>query len=226
MAAASAADKRRMLADLATNRRRGDRGSFLGRAAAALAVGVAVLLVILWFAGWFSAPPALREIRALVDEQIAVLDQVARNEVPMTEASFTPVLERMREVPREHREQVRGEIERLFEARETAEINSYFALAPQQRRAELDHRIRAEQERRQAREASRERENAAGRGPQPTAAQSQQSQTPRRSSTEEERNLRRKASIDRTTPEQRARRAEYRRVMQERREQLAASAGR
>ncbi|MFM8538364.1 MAG: hypothetical protein ACKOES_09895, partial [Planctomycetaceae bacterium] len=38
--------------------------------------------------------------------------------------------------------------------------------------------------------------------------------------TEEDRNQRYKASIDRTTPEQRAMRTEYRRVMQERRAKL------
>jgi hypothetical protein len=242
MATASAADKRRLLADLATSRR-GGRGAFLGRVAGALGVGVAVLFVILWLAGWFSGPRSVREVRGLVDEQIAILERVARNETPMMEASFAPVFERMRDMPREYREQVRGDLGRLFAAREAAEINSFFTLPPAERQAELDRRIRAEQARRQSREAGRG-PGSGGRGPgdsgdrwggraeggpgggNPQAGGGTPPGPRRGGGTEEDRNLRRKASIDRTTPEQRARRAEYRRVLQERREQLAASGGR
>jgi hypothetical protein len=251
MAAASAADKRRLLAELANSRGRGSLlqgagGSFQGRAIAAV-LGAVVILALIWFTGWFSAPRPVRDMRALIDEQVALLGRVARNEAPLSEVSFTPVFEQMREVPTAYRDQVRGDLGRLFAAREAAEINSFFALPPAERQAELDRRIRAEEQRRQAREASRSAgsggnssggnaSNAtassgsgAGAGGGGRGSSTQAGGTPsgpRRGGTEEERNLRRKASIDRSTPEQRARRAEYRRVMQERREQLAASGGR
>jgi len=246
MAAASAADKRRLLAELANSRGRGSLlqgagGSFRGRAIAAV-LGAAIILALIWFTGWFSAPRPVRDMRALVDGQVALLGRVARNEAPMSEVSFAPVFEQMREVPAAYREQVRGDLGRLFAAREAAEINSFFALPPAERQAELDRRIRAEEQRRQAREASRSAGSGGnasdatgsigagagggggGRGSSTQAGGPPSG--PRRGGTEEERNLRRKASIDRSTPEQRARRAEYRRVMQERREQLAASGGR
>jgi len=256
MAAASAADKRRLLAELADSRGQGGplqgaSGSFRGRAIAAV-LGAAVILALIWFTGWFSAPRPVRDMRTLVDEQVALLGRVARNEAPLSEVSFAPVFEQMREVPAAYRDQVRGDLGRLFAAREAAEINSFFALPPAERQAELDRRIRAEEQRRQAREASRSAGSGgnssggnssggnasggnassgsgAGGGGGARGGTTQAGGPPsgsRRGGTEEERNLRRKASIDRSTPEQRARRAEYRRVMQERREQLAASGGR
>lgn len=247
MAAASAADKRRLLAKLANGRGRGSRlqsagGSFRGRAIAAV-LAAAVILALIWFTGWFSAPRPVRDMRALVDEQVALLGRVARNDAPLSEVSFAPVFERMREVPAAYRDQVRGDLGRLFAAREAAEINSFFALPPAERQAELDRRIRAEEQRRQAREASRTAgaggnasggnasdatgsNGAGGSGRGGTTQAGGPPSGPRRGGTEEERNRRRKASIDRSTPEQRARRAEYRRVMQERREQLAATGGR
>jgi hypothetical protein len=255
MAAASAADKRLLLSELAGSRRRGNShpsgGSFRGRALAA-GFGAVLILFLIWLAGSFSAPRPVRDVRALVDEQVAHLGRVSRNEAPLSEVSFAPVFERMRDVPAAYREQVRGDLGRLFAAREAAEINSFFALPPAERQAELDRRIRASEQRRQAREASRNagtggREAgatasndtssngtssngpAAGGGARGGTAQTgggSPSRPRRGSSTEEERNMRRKASIDRSTPEQRARRAEYRRVMQERREQLAGAGGR
>jgi hypothetical protein len=246
MAAASAADKRRHLAELANSRGggsllQGAGSSFRGRAIAAV-LGAAIILALIWFTGWFSAPRPVRDMRALVDEQVALLGRVARNEAPLSEVSFAPVFEQMRDVPAAYRDQVRGDLGRLFAAREAAEINSFFALPPAERQAELDRRIRAEQARRQSREANRG-PGAGERGPGGSAdrgsgraegsprrsngqAGGGSPSGPRRASTEEDRNLRRKASLDRSTPEQRARRAEYRRVMQERREQLAAAGGR
>lgn len=241
MAAASAADKRRMLAELANSRRHGDRGSFVGRGAAAAAVGVTVLLAILWYAGWFTTPRAVREARAIINEQIAVLERAARNEIPMseaavmTEASLKPVYERMRDMPQAHRDQVRRDVARVSSARHWAEINSFFALPPQQRQAELDRRIRAEEERRRAWQASRERADAANGGaagaaggsggPQAATAPSRgQSQGPRWTPPTDEQRLKwRKQWLDHSSPDQRARLAEYNRLRQERRKQLAAA---
>lgn len=244
--AVTMADKRRFLAELAA----GDgSGRFAGRARqATIAVVVGALLIVglLWLGGRFSAPAPVREIRSLIDQQMAVLDRVARNEIPLAEVSFAPIYERSRDLPREYRDQVRGQFERLFAARESAEVASFFRLPAAQRQAELDRRIKAEEQRRQqwmAARASRQRpdaerggtgagntRNAAGGGA-ATAGRAQASggtrggnpatvQTVRRGTSQDAWNQRSKAAIDRSTPEQRAQRTEYRRVMAERRDQL------
>jgi hypothetical protein len=127
-------------------------------------------------------------------------------------------------VPEAYREQARAEIGRLFEARETAEVESYFALPPDRRAAELERRIKAEEERRQAREAERSQRTAEsggrpggppgarGGGPPPGGR--------RRDGSEEGRNARSKQYLDKTSAESRARRTEYRRAKDQRRIQL------
>jgi hypothetical protein len=256
--AATMADKRRFLAELA-------EGDGHGRVAvrarqAAIAVVVAGLLAagLLWLSGWFSAPAPVRELRSLIDQQIAVLDRVARNEVPLSEVSFAPIYERSRDLPREYRDQFRGQFERLFVARESAEVASFFRLPAAQRQAELDRRIKAEEQRRQqwmAARASRQRSEAdrggrpaggaGGTRPAPgggaaAGAASGRGQpaggtrggtaatgpTARRGTSQDAWNQRSKAAIDRSTPEQRAQRTEYRRVMAERREQLGVASRR
>lgn len=227
MASASMADKRRVLAEMARDRSRGEgQRRWLAWALAALAVA-ALVLGMLWLMGFFSTPTAVRELRDLVDRQVEELGRAGRNEVAFAaaESGMESVMERMRDVPRDYREQTRADIGRLFEARERAEIDSYFALPPDDRKAEMDRRIKADEERRKAREADRAqraataakqttRAPAAGGPPQGSGGRS------RRDGSEEGRNARMKAGIDRTTPEQRARRTEYRRVMEERRTQL------
>jgi hypothetical protein len=229
MASASMADKRRALAEMARDRSRGEgERRWVVWALAALAAA-ALVLGILWLMGFFSAPAAVRELRDLVDRQVEELGRAGRNEIAFAaaESGMGSVMERMRDVPRDYREQTRADIGRLFEARESAEIDSYFALPPDDRKAEMDRRIRADEERRKARDAERaqraatagdqaNRGPAAGGPPQSAAAGGRS----RRDGSEEGRNARMKAGIDRTTPEQRARRTEYRRVMEERRTQL------
>jgi hypothetical protein len=256
--AATMADKRRFLAELAA----GDRsGGFTVRArqvAAVLVVAGLLLLFLLWLGGWFSAPTPVRELQSLVDQQVALLDRVARNEVPLSEVSFGPIFEKSRDMPREYREQMRGQFERLFSARESAEVASFFRMPAGERQAELDRRIKAEEQRRQqwaSAWASRQRPDGdrqrseggrteggsrsgggpSGSGPSgsstsgrgDTAGSTRGGSTAgsgqwsgRRSSSQDEWNQRSKARIDRSTPEQRAQRTEYRRVMQERRDQL------
>jgi hypothetical protein len=141
----------------------------------------------------------------------------------------------MREVPRELRGQVGPEMGRLFAARERAEVNSYFAMSPAARQAELDRRIKAEEARRKAREAERAQRGdqqsgqaRAGSGGRPSqfAGGGNGGQggpggpggpSGRSGRTEESRNDYRKRAIDRSTPEERARRTEYRRAMDARR---------
>ena len=156
----------------------------------------------------------------------------------------------MREMPEGYRDQVRSEMGRLFEARERAEIGSFFNMPADQRMAELDRRIQAEQAQREARrqewaqrQASGDQQrgprggDAGGRGGPPSGGQASGGTSGGRpgggdrgwgrgSSTEEQRNERSKQRLDNSSPQARAQRDEYRRLMRERREKLGLSGGR
>lgn len=248
------ADTRRTLAALAAERdREGRAGRILGRCLAALVVLALVVLPVLWLLGVFSTPPAVIEVRRLVDTQVEAYDRVSRGESPFDPAPVPrSVFEQVRAVPRAYREQVDRDLGRLWEARERAEMDSYFALTADQRRAELDRRIRADEERRrqwQAEREKRERERAAsggqiaagggqagsggggggggaaGGGGGGAPGGGRPNAAPWGGGTQEARNQRMKERLDRTSPEQRARQAEYRRALDARRAQLGLSAG-
>lgn len=234
--ATASADRRRALADL-VRERDGDRtpGGLLRRTAVGLFVAALLALLLMWLFGFFSVPREILEIRGLVDGQIGELRKVARNEVPLSydAAGFETVFDRVRDLSPDLRRQAGREVGRLFAAREQAEMDSYFNLPPERRQAELDRRIKAEDERRKSREAER----AKWESQRPAQAASQQpaggSGGPPggpggsppgggrgRSTTEDERNARSKSRIDRSSPDERARRTEYRRAIDERRAQL------
>ncbi len=242
-----------MLDALAAGREDGS-GGMVKKAAVGLTVAAALVLAILWLMGFFSSTPKeVLEIRAMVDQQIGELQRVARNEVPMSYdgSSFGPMFEKIRDMPERSREQVRAEMDRLFRARERAEMQSYFALPANERRAELDRRIRAEEARRKAWQEQRASRggnggNGQGRGgPQVAGGPGSGPQRggggapgagggggPRGGGpgngrgSEDGRNTRAKQRIDSSTAEQRAQSAEYRRVMDERRQQMGLSSGR
>ena len=229
--AATVSARRQALADLARSRRA--EGSS-GRAVKIVAVSVVVLGLagLAWLFLLGRTPAEILAVRASVDGQIAQLQQAARSGQPFNpdDASFGAVFETVRSVPNAYRDQARAEIGRLFEAREKAEVDSYFAVPPERRAAELDRRIRAEEERRQKWEAERERRLAerggqadgqARAGGQPAAAGA--APPPggrRRDGSEEGRNARSKQRIDTTSAETRARQTEYRRAIDQRRIQL------
>lgn len=238
---ATASTRRQALADIAQARRGDGSASKLVRRLAIAVVVVGLLaLVGLWLLGFFSVPKELRAVQALVDQHMAELQRVARNEAPFGSSgeSFGALFETMRQVPEAYRDQARNELGRLFEARETAEVNSFFGMRPEQRMAELDRRIQADEERRKAweqrRRGSEERRaertldqsgsqtgGSGGRGGPPQAGGRSWG-----SRTEESRNLRSKTRIDKTTAESRARRTEYRRLKDQRRIELGLSPGR
>lgn len=245
MATAAMSDKRRAVAALAAERDgHGTSGRLWKRAAAAVAILALLTITILWFLGFFSTPKPVAEIRQFVDQQVAQLERAGRGEVPFeTGSGFGAVMGKRREVPPEYREQVRQEMGRLFEARERAEMASYFALPPERRPAELDRRIKAEEDRRKAWEADRARRDqgqaaaAGGRGGPaaggpggPGISGGRFGGGPpgggRRGGTEESRNERSKRRLDHSTPEQRARQSEYRRAVEERRKELGLGPGR
>jgi len=236
--AATVSARRQALAELARSRRaEGSAGRVVKIAA------VSVVLVGLAGLAWLflrgRTPAEIVAVRASVDGQIAQLQAAARSGQPFdpADASFGAVFETVRSVPEAYRDQAREEIGRLFEAREVAEVESYFAMPPEQRAAELDRRIKSEEERRQKWEAERER-RAAERGSQGDGQQQggpgsqamaggQQPTTgatspgaSRRDRSEEGRNARSKQRIDKTSAENRARQTEYRRAKDQRRIQL------
>ena len=251
MATATIADRRQAVAALAAERRgQGGSGRFWKRALVALLALACLSLLVMWLLGFFSTPQAVAEMAQLVDQQIVEYDRVARGEVPFNSgAAFGTVMQKMRDVPREYREQQMG---RLWEARERAEMGSYFALPPDKRQAELDRRIKVDEDRRKAWQADRERRDPrrgdartastggdrggpgggtgagaggggggpGGGGGGPGGGGGGPPSSRRSSGTEQSRNERSKQRIDRSTPEQRAQQSEYRRALEERRTQL------
>jgi hypothetical protein len=206
-------------------------------------------LLWLWMSGFFATPKEVLEIRAMVDEQIVQLGRVARNEAPLTydTSVFRESVSRVRDMTPDVRAQVRSEMERLGRARDKAELQSYFALPPVERRDELDRRIKAEELRRQASQQRGSQKSSSGggsgRGAGPRdAPQAVSASTPagggpggrgpggggpaKRGGTEDERNTRRKQRLDTSSPEARAQGAEYRRAMAARRQQLGLGSGR
>ena len=244
---ASSADKRRAVAALAADRnQQGAKVRLLKRGGVALLLLFLIGTPILWAAGFFSGPKAVAEIKQLVDQQVAEYDRVVRGEVPFGNSSASAVFEKMRDMPRETREQIGPQMGRLWAARERAEMASYFALAPEKRQAELDRRIKADEDRRKAWQAEREKrdQQRAANGQQASNGNGGDRGGPggqggpgggpgrggpggggRGGGTEEARNDRNKRRIDQSTPEQRAQQTEYRRAMEERRTQLGLASG-
>ena len=234
--AATVSARRQALAEFARSRRGEAPTGWLIRQ---LAMGVVILglvsLVVMWLLGFLSTPKEVLAVRAAVDTQVAELERMASGEVPYGEAagSFGTVMESMRQVPDPYREQARREMGLLFEAREVAEVNSFFAVLPAARAAEMDRRIKAEEERRARWQADRERRAAerGGDAARPTgqagggtasqvASQPAGGQRRRGDGTEESRNARSKSRLDKTTAASRARGTEYRRLKDQRRIEL------
>ncbi len=133
--------------DLSTRMKRG-----------ALAAGAMLLLTLLtgWALGWYSTPPQVIEVREAINEQIAELDKVSKGQSPFAGGpDMGKVRDSMRHLPEGMRDQVRRDFGRLMEAGETAQVNSFFILPPAQRQAELDRRIKAEDDARKKRSADR-----------------------------------------------------------------------
>lgn len=214
---------------------------------AALAVMALLVTGVLWAGGAFSDPAEVRALRSEVDRQVAQYNQIAQGNGSYSGSGgdFGAMFEMMRNVPEGYRDQVRGEMGRLFEARERAEINSFFNMSPDQRMAELDRRIQDEDAQREARRqqwAQRQSSgdqprgpggDAGGRGGPPGGGSAQggggggdRGRGRGRPTSDEQRQQWRVSRLDNTSPQGRAQRDEYRRLMRERREQLGLSGGR
>ncbi len=199
-------------------------------------VGLAlVCLFVAWLVGWlrFTTDPRVTEIRALQEETTR---KFQANGGPATLAEATAAVAAMGEIRSKVEAlppHLRSEVERsgrsMFRSSFTARIDNYFAQPPETRQKELDRQIDQEELMSKAFAAgqavagalggSRGGANAGGGEAGGGGGGGGGGGRPPRGGTEEDRNKWRKAMIDRTTPEQRARYTEYRQAMEKRREQ-------
>ncbi len=215
----------------------------------AVLAGIAVLAVLVaWLLGWisFSTDPRVAEIQKMQEE---ARTQFAEGGGPRSVAEATAAVTAMNTIrakvealPPHLRPQVERQGSSVFRSAMRARIDSYFTAPPEKRKAELDRQIDQEEMMRKAFEAGRAvagmfgggqpaGQNGAGQGAAGQGGGGQGGQQaaqasggrsgggPPQSGSEEDRNRWRKSIIDSTTPEQRARYVEYRRAMDERREQ-------
>ncbi len=211
----------------------------------AVLAGIAVLAVLVaWFFGWisFGTDPRVAEIQKMQEE---ARTQFAEGGGPRTVAEATAAVTAMNTIrakvdalPPHLRPQVERQGSSVFRSAMRARIDSYFTAPPEKRKAELDRQIDQEEMMRKAFEAGRavagmfgggqsggQQASQGGAGQGGAAQGGQQagggrpSGGPPQGGSEEDRNRWRKSMIDSTTPEQRSRYVEYRRAMDERREQ-------
>lgn len=203
--------------------------------AAAVACGA---LFLAWLAGWirFTTDPRVTEIRTLQEQArqqfVATGGPATLAEATAAVAAMGTIRQKMEALPPDLRRQAEEGGGSVFRSAFRARIDSYFALPPEKRQAELDRQIKQEELMRQAFAAAGavaglvggDRGGNAGGASGGTAAAPAAAPGPR-SRTEEDRNRWRKQLIDRTSPEQRARYVEYRNAMDKRRGQLGLPAG-
>ena len=200
---------------------------------AVAAAAVAIVLLASWWLGFFgrSIDPRVVEILAMQEQAVR---QFTASGGPATlaeaEASVeatVAIMEKVRELPRDVREQAESSGRSLYMSTMRANMDRYFATPPEKRRAELDRQIKQSDLMRQAWESSKAAQAmtaGGGGGGGSGGSERRDGGGPPRSRTEEDRNRWRKDLIDRTTPEQRARYVEYRRAMEKRREELGLPA--
>lgn len=208
------------------------------------AIVVAVLALIgflvAWLGGWirFTTDPRVAEILALQQEARATY---TANGGPANLADATAAVvamnsirEKVDALPAHLRPQVEGSGGSMMRDMFRGRIDAYFNAPPAARQAELDRQIAQEEIMRQAFEAGSSltgagRNGGAGSGQSGGGGSGGQTGgggggRPR-AGAEEDRNRWRKKMIDNTTPLERARYTEYRRAMEERREQRGLPSG-
>ncbi|MFM7186081.1 MAG: hypothetical protein ACKO4Z_15110 [Planctomycetota bacterium] len=208
--------------------------------AAALAAVLSLALVGAWLLGWisFGTDPRVAEIQQMQEEARRQFADVGG---PRTIAEATAAVTAMNTIrakvealPPHLKPQVEQQGRNVFRSAMRARIDAYFAAPVASRQAELDRQIDQEEMIRKAFEAGQAVANMVGGGQQGSQQQGSQQQAgqgsqrgggPPQGGSEEDRNRWRKSIIDSTTPEQRARYVEYRRAMEERREQRGMTSG-
>ena len=196
-----------------------------------LAVLLIVGLLVAWLGGWFRTPtdPRVAEIRQLQEEARATY---AANGGPSTlveataaVAAMNAIREKVDALPEPLRRQVERSGGSMMRDMVRGQIDAYFAAPPDKRRAELDRQIDREEIMRKAFEAGSALASAAGAGGTSQGGGGAAAGGPPRGNSQEDRNRWRKNIIDRTSPDDRARYTEYRRAMEQRREERGLPSG-
>lgn len=184
-----------------------------------------------WVWGYWSEQSQVNKVERLRDE----LFSEASRELPEEDrrARWEELRAEAERLSPEQRDRLRDEGRQRWEQHAEQRLTEFFALAPAERKAELDRQIdqmeawrkRAEQ-RRNSEEGRSGGRGGPGRGQDGASAGASadgpgtgggSSRFRSRSSDPERRNERRRERLDSTTPEQRARWTEYRRQLTERR---------
>jgi len=121
------------------------------------AVAALGFLLFGWFQGWFTTHPKVAAGRQAIGQQIAALEKAGAEQASLAldDRKYDALQRKVRSLPRDLRQQLAGDLHRLSEARDRAEVNSYFSLPPMQRQAEIDRRIQADVKAAQAKTAAR-----------------------------------------------------------------------
>jgi len=202
--------------------------------------------LVAWLFGWirFTTDPRVAEIRTLQEETrqkfVATGGPSTLAEATEAVTAMATIRQKVEALPANLRPQVERNGGNMFRSAMRARIDAYFSLPPEKRQAELDRQIKQEEMFRKAFETAGAVMGAFGGGPpgggqqgggQQSGGQNSGGQQnagppggPPRGGSEEDRNKWRKGIIDSTTPEQRARYVEYRRAMDERRQQMGLPA--
>jgi hypothetical protein len=208
-----------------------ERGSTVWFWLIVVAVLALIAFLVAWLGGWirFTTDPRVTEILVMQDEARA---KFAAGGGPTTLADATAAVAAMNAIRQKVDalpERLRPQVERsgggmmrdMFRGR----IDAYFAAPPEQRRAELDRQIDQEEIMRKAFEAGSAVVNAVGGGRQRSSGGGGGGGGPPRGGSQDDRNRWRKNMIDRTTPAERERYSEYRRAMEERRQERGLPSG-
>ncbi len=148
-------------------------------------------------------------------------EEEARDEVrreKLRREKWTEYREKVKELPEDQRKSVETEMRNQFLVRMEERIDRVLSLSPEERNSELDKQIDEWDKRRKKWQQEREAKQAANSGSNDTTGKSRW-----RTASTEQRNQWRRQMLAYTTPKQRAKFQEYRRLMNERRKERGMS---
>jgi hypothetical protein len=192
-----------------TGKAAGEQSS--GRKATKWIVGVAILLLTA-VAAWAYLPEGK-------DPNLAKIEQLREQMDGATGEQRRELWGQMREVyrslPEEARQQLSDQRRQRWEAREQKFLNEFFAMTPAEQTAKIDEQLKEEEERSKRWAQRRAQRSQQGVGGARNGGQRGGRGRGNRDSLE-----RRKNYLDRTSPQTRAQRSEYRRMRDARRQAL------
>lgn len=183
-------------------------------------VVIATIVLLAWWFGWIGGDRALAEVKALQDELA---------NPNMSDADFRAKMDQVRglmvSLPESSRRAAWANGRDVFERREQSRINRILGLKGQERTKALDEEINREERRRKE---WQQRQNQAQASAQQSGQSGQRGQAGQRGQggprnrggqSDEQRISRLRNRLDHSSPEQRASRAEFTRLINERRTQ-------